>query len=81
MTSANDYVVRPPAAPEGVLRPAPVADKSEDLLKRNGRRRERKPPRATQGPPSDPKRPATDHDSNAKRPKPTADADHVDYYV
>ena len=83
MTSTNDYIVRPPEGPTGVARPVPAGDSSEDALKRDARRKGRKPPRGRGGtaaavgadhaaPPGAP--------SEAK-PKPPADGAHVDYYA
>jgi len=83
MTSTNDYIVRPPEGPTGVARPVPAGDSSEDALKRDARRKGRKPPRGSGGtaaavgadhaaPPGAP---------SEVKPKPPADGAHVDYYA
>lgn len=85
MTSTNDYVVRPPEGPTGVARPVPAGDSSEDALKRDARRKGRKPPRRSGGTAAavgagHAAVTAATAPSEAK-PKPPADGAHVDYYA
>jgi hypothetical protein len=83
MTSTNDYIVRPPEGPTGVARPVPAGDSSEDALKRDARRKGRKPPRRSGGTAAavGADHAATPTAPSEAKPKPPADGAHVDYYA
>ena len=83
MTSTNDYIVRPPEGPTGVARPVPAGDSSEDALKRDARRKGRKPPRGSGGtaPAVGADHAAPEGAPSGVKPKPPADGAHVDYYA